>query len=123
MPKSKHRKKPYRQHKEEMRRSDLLDSQAKARREIYERALPEHQEYPPLLLKDIHKRKPKPVEYQGSRAARFYPSADLKPNMKFQTSDKRIYQVQDDGSLRVLNKPRSRVKRLKERAHDQKLAA
>lgn len=53
MPVSRHRKKPFRTRREDQRRRDLMDKQAEARREIYERALPEKQNYQPFVYQNL----------------------------------------------------------------------
>jgi hypothetical protein len=49
MPVSKHRKQPFRTRVEDYLRRVWMDRQMSARRLIYDRALPEKQEYPPTV--------------------------------------------------------------------------
>lgn len=49
MPKSKHRKQPFRTAVQRAARIEAIKQAQDKAREIYDRALPKHQEYPPVL--------------------------------------------------------------------------
>lgn len=72
---------------------------------IYARAFPEAQDYQPFAYEE-----PKPLRVKPS----LVPPKPPAPGSLVTTRDGVQYKVQPDGSRRALNKPRSRVKRLRE---------
>jgi hypothetical protein len=65
------------------------------------------------MVKAIKKKVHLSYQRLRSNVARFYLNSDYRKGNRVELSDGRIYEVQRDGSWRVLNKPRSRVKRLR----------
>lgn len=102
MPKSKHRKQPFRTAVQRAARVEAIKKAQDKAREIYDRALPKHQEYPPLVL-DLHtkqaehQRTPQPKD-APSKMASFYPRTEMKPGRRIRMSD-RTYVVGNRGNL------------------------
>lgn len=105
MPKSRKRKLTRGQKlKGALRRAVLHAKNEEAVRPIYERAFPERQEYPPF---SYERPEPKPKLKEAMPET-------PKPGSLVTHKDRRQYKVGLDGAWRVLNKPRSRVKRLRD---------
>lgn len=73
---------------------------------IYARAFPEAQEYQPFVYEPPQPHRVKPSLVQPKPPG---------PGSLVTHRDGRQYKVQDDGSVRTLNKPPSRVRRRRER--------
>lgn len=109
MPKSRHRKIPFRTRVQQRKRGAIMDKQAEARRLIYDRAMPEFQEYPPTKLVEDRPRKVinQPIP---SRVAQFVDVSKLGVGAIFELSYGAVYEKQPDGSIRRVRKQERKLK-------------